>query len=252
MRKCLREIKSGGSKLGIPRLAVAGGRSSYVCMMEGSVVLDLSRMKRVKVNIDNRTVRIHGGARIADLDNELGTHGLMAVCGTYQNLGVVGCILGGGIGYASRKHGLAADNVLSAKLVLADGRVKTCSPTKNEDLYWSLRGGGGGIGVITEITLRCYPLRNVAALTFDLVASKVQVRRNILKNWAGWIYRDLERDSNMPENDTIPLAPKEVYSQLIFPTKGSSINCICASVDPEVIPQSEGSLEQYQDMMKMK
>mmetsp|Transcript_18034 Transcript_18034/g.23920 ORF Transcript_18034/g.23920 Transcript_18034/m.23920 type:complete len:628 (-) Transcript_18034:524-2407(-) len=220
-------------------------------MKEGAIVLDLSRMRQVIVDADARIVTVQGGAKILDVDLELGRHGLMCVSGTHQNLGVVGCILGGGVGYASRKHGLAADNLVSAEIVLADGRVKTCSPTKHEDLYWSLRGGGGGIGVVTAVTLKCYPLRNAALLTFNLYAPNSRFRRKILEEWSRWICGDTDDEDSVDSNFNCG-APREVYSQIILPTNSSSIPCIATSVDPEVVPQSEFRLEQYREMMKIK
>lgn len=239
VKNTLTEIKRTGEKLGIPRLCVCGGRNSMNAMMEGSIVLDLSRMKGVDVDAEAKTVTVQGGATVHDLDDELGKFGLMAVSGIFQNLGVVGCILGGGFGYSSRVHGLACDNVLSAELIIADGRLKRCSPTKNEDLYWSLCGGGGGIGVVTQVTLRCYPLCNAALLTYDLSSPSARMRRRIVDRWAEWACGGNG-------------APEEVYSHIILRTDWKLVSFLGTSVDTGVVPQSKDHLEQFNDVMKKK
>ena len=236
VKNTLAEIKKTGANLGIPRLCVSGGRNSMNAMMEGSIVLDLSRMNGVDVDTDARTVTVQGGTRIYELDDELAKHGLMAVTGTVGRLGVVGTVLGGGYGYASRKFGLACDNIVSAELIIADGRLKRCSPTKNEDLYWSLCGGGGGIGVVTQLTLRCYPIQNAVLLTYDLSSPGAKARRKIVAKWADWIHD----------------APNEVFSQINLRTDWKIVSFLASSIDTEVVPQSADHLEYFHDVLKRK
>ena len=144
VRRCLAENRKKNVEVALPRLCVAGGRNSNHSMKAGSIVLDLSRMRNVTVDADKRMCTVQGGSRVSDLDTALAEHGLIPITGITQNLGVAGCILGGGFGYASRKYGMACDNVLEVDVVLADGRLKRCSPEKHRDLFWSLMGGGGG------------------------------------------------------------------------------------------------------------
>ena len=236
VKNTLAEIKKTGANLGIPRLCVSGGRNSITAMMEGSIVLDLSRMNGVDVNAEARTVTVQGGTRIYELDDELAKQGLMAVTGTVGRLGVVGTVLGGGYGYASRKFGLACDNIVSAELIIADGRLKRCSPTKNEDLYWSLCGGGGGIGVVTQLTLRCYPIQNAVLLTYDLSSPGAKARRKIVAKWADWIHG----------------APNEVYSHIVLRTDWRMVSFLGSSIDTAVVPQSADHLEHFHDILKRK
>jgi hypothetical protein len=226
---------------------------------EWAIVLDMSRMKEVTVDVKKRTAICQGGARVHDVDMVCGRHGLMCITGTYQELGIVGCILGGGYGYASRKHGLAADNVLQAEIVLADGSFRYCSPRKNSELFWSILGGGGGIGVIVGVQLKCYPLRNAALVTFDLLAPGTRWKRSVLRNWNRWIMGDEGpiEDEDMGEDDESSYqepkgAPMEVYSQLILPTSSAPLSFVGTSVDPEVIPQDPDRIKQFNNMMRMK
>ena len=244
VKDTLAVIKATGSNLGIPRLCVAGGRNSMNAMMEGSIVLDLSRMNGVDVDVDAKTVTVQGGTRIYELDDELAKHGLMAVTGTVGRLGVVGTVLGGGYGYASRKFGLACDNVVSAEIILADGRLKRCSPTKNEDLYWSLCGGGGGIGVVTQLTLKCFPIQNGALLTYDLSSPGPRIRRKIITKWADWMCGGNDADAIG--------APNDVYSHIVLRTDWKIVSFLGTSIDTEVVPQSADYLEHFQDILKRK
>mmetsp|Transcript_18061 Transcript_18061/g.51703 ORF Transcript_18061/g.51703 Transcript_18061/m.51703 type:complete len:716 (+) Transcript_18061:64-2211(+) len=244
VKDTLAEIKATGANLGIPRLCVCGGRNSMNAIMEGSIVLDLSRMNGVDVDADARTVTVQGGTRIYELDDELAKHGLMAVTGTVGRLGVCGTVLGGGYGYASRKFGLACDNIVSAELIIADGRLKRCSPTKNEDLYWSLCGGGGGIGVVTQLTLRCFPIQNAGLLAYDLSSPGPRMRKKIVAKWADWICGG---------NDTDAIgAPNEVYSHIVLRTDWKLVSFLGTSIDTEVVPQSADHLEYFHDILKRK
>jgi len=252
--KCLAANRKHGAALAVPRLCVAGGRNSLNAMRDGSIVLDLSRMRSVKVDVQSQTCEVQGGARVVDLDSALGDHGLMAVSGTCQNLGVVGCILGGGLGYASRKFGLACDNVLRAEVVLADGRLKHCSPTKHQDLFWSICGGGGGTGVIVSIQLRCFPLRHAALLTFDLLPTSYDSIWTSIRKWANWICGDA--DNHEVKNDTVLQvndgAPEDLFSQLLLHTNAPNISFLGTSINSNVIVQSEADVLKYDSFKKMK
>ena len=118
------------------------------------MVVDLWKLRSVKYDPKEQTVKVQGGARVIDVDSVLAEYGRMAVLGTSQHLGVVGCILAGGLGFASRKYGLACDNVVAASIILADGRLKKCTNNDDgqfKDILWSICGGGGGIGVFLLI-----------------------------------------------------------------------------------------------------
>lgn len=140
---------------------VAGG-----ALNDGGVVIDLSQMRAVEVNPEKRTARVQGGARLNDLDAATQEHGLAVPVGVVSETGVAGLTLGGGVGHMRRKYGLTIDNLLSAEVVTADGKVLTASEQENADLFWALRGGGQGAAVVTSFQFRAHPVGPEVFLLF--------------------------------------------------------------------------------------
>jgi hypothetical protein len=128
---------------------------------DGAVLIDLSLMREVSVDPEARTARVGGPALWANLDGATAPLGLATTGGMISYTGVGGLTLGGGIGHLMRKHGLAIDNLLSAEVVLADGRAVRASQRENPDLFWALRGGGGNFGIVTQFEFRLHPVKNV-------------------------------------------------------------------------------------------
>ena len=147
------------------RMTVRGGGHNVAgrSIRDGSLLLDLSKLRQVSVNSELRVATVQGGAVWRDVDRATAIEGLATTGGLISSTGVGGFTLGGGAGWLMRKHGLACDNVSSAGVVLADGRFVRASPREHADLYWGLRGGAGGLGVVTSFDFQLHPLREVLA-----------------------------------------------------------------------------------------
>jgi FAD/FMN-containing dehydrogenase len=128
---------------------------------DDGLVIDLSRMKGIRVDPAAHTVRVEAGCVWGDVDHATHAFGMAAPCGFISTTGVAGLTLGGGIGYLTRQYGLTIDNLLSVDMVLADGSFVTASSDKNPDLFWAVRGGGGNFGVVTSFEFRLHPVSMV-------------------------------------------------------------------------------------------
>jgi FAD/FMN-containing dehydrogenase len=144
-------------------ISIRGGGHSVAghSVGDGSIMIDLGRMRRVEANREARIATVEGGAKLLDLDTATTAHGLAAPSGTYSDTGVGGLVLGGGISYLLGSRGLACDALVGATLVTADGSVVEVDGEREPELLWALRGGSGNFGVVTELRLALGPIGEV-------------------------------------------------------------------------------------------
>lgn len=141
-------------------LTVRGGghgvSGSAVC--DDGMVIDLGPMKRIEVDPAMATATVQAGVLWGELDAATRAFGLATTGGIVSHTGVSGLTLGGGIGWLMRRYGLTVDNLLAAELITAEGDQLTVSENDHPDLFWGLRGGGGGLGIVTSFTFRLHPV----------------------------------------------------------------------------------------------
>lgn len=138
--------------------AVSGGRhsSSGAASIDGGLVIDLAKMRRVAVDASTKTVRAQGGCIWEDVDAAAAEHGLAMVGGTVNHTGIGGLTLGGGYGWLSGRYGLTIDSLLAVQIVLADGSIREAAAEHNDDLFWAVRGAGHCFGVVVEFTFQAH------------------------------------------------------------------------------------------------
>jgi FAD/FMN-containing dehydrogenase len=136
------------------------------------------------VTVEDGMATIGAGARLGEIYDALAGHGLALAAGCGPDVGIAGLTLGGGFGILGRKYGLTSDQLLSAEVVLADGRVVECDEHHDEDLFWALRGAGGGrFGVVTSLVFRT--IREPGATTFHLIWPHTEAVA-IIDAWQAW------------------------------------------------------------------
>ncbi|HEU5158970.1 MAG TPA: FAD-binding oxidoreductase [Streptosporangiaceae bacterium] len=144
----------------LPVAVQATGHGTIV-PSDGGVLIKTSGLTGVFVDPDRRVARAGPGALWRDVIAAAAPFGLAPLSGSAPSVGVAGYTLGGGVGWLSRRYGFAADSLLRAEVVTADGRMRTASADRHADLFWALRGGGGNFGVVTSLEFRLYPVAQV-------------------------------------------------------------------------------------------
>jgi FAD/FMN-containing dehydrogenase len=132
---------------------------------DGGLMIDLAPMRGVRIDPIRRTASAEGGVTWGEFDRETQALGLATTGGSVSDTGIAGLTLGGGLGWLAGKYGLSCDNLLSADVVTADGKLLIASASEHADLFWGLRGGGGNFGIVTAFEYRLHLVGPVLAGT---------------------------------------------------------------------------------------
>ncbi len=172
-------------RFAVPFAIRCGGHSYAGYSTTTGLVVDVTGMHGVTVDTTANTATIGAGTRLIDVYATLAGQGMILPAGSCPTVGIAGLTLGGGVGVLGRKFGLTCDNLLSAQVVVADGRVLTCDANHDPDLFWALRGGGGGnFGVVTSFTFRVHPLSTLSLFTLRWPWSSAASVVNAWQHWA--------------------------------------------------------------------
>jgi FAD/FMN-containing dehydrogenase len=199
-------------------IAVRGGGHSVAGFSTGDnvMVIDLSPMNSVRVDTTTRWATVGGGAVWADVDHETTAHGLATTGGLVSSTGVAGFTLGGGIGWLMRKYGLAADNLIGADVVTADGRLVHACDSENSELFWGIRGGGGNFGIVTQFELELHPVGEAiyaGPIFYSAEADGDLLRR--FREWAPGASDDVTAVINLTTAPPLPVIPQEWHGRKV-------------------------------------
>jgi FAD/FMN-containing dehydrogenase len=197
-------------------LAVRSGGHSAAGhgVSEGGLVLDLSAMRNVVVDADERTAWAETGLTAGEATSALAAHGLAVGFGDTASVGIGGLTLGGGVGFLVRKHGLTIDDVLAADVVTADGQLLRADAEHHSDLFWAIRGGGGNFGVVTRIQYRLHPVETVTGGMLVLPATPETIAGFVREAEAA--PEDLSTIANVMKAPPMPFIPEEHRGELVI------------------------------------
>lgn len=184
---------------------------------DGGLMIDLSLMKGIRVDPVHRTVRVGPGATLGDVDHETQAFGLATPVGINSTTGIAGLTLGGGFGWLSRKHGLTADNLLSADMVTVDGELITADEQSNSDLLWGLRGGGGNFGIVTSFQFRLHPVG--PEVLAGLIVHRFEDAAEVLQQYRDFVTQapdELTCWAVLRKAPPLPFLPKEIHGKKIL------------------------------------
>src|SRR5438309_2473176 len=181
--------------------ARSGGHSHLGWGCSNGLVIDLSGMKQIAIDPLRRTARAEGGVLSGEVSRAAGRHGLAPVLGQRPAVGASGVILGGGLGWLSGLHGASCDNLLSARIVAADGRVLNADFKRNADLFWALCGAGANFGVTTSFECQ---LHSIGPVTGGDIHYSVGDARTVLR-----FFRELMDEAPDGFQATLNLTPGE-------------------------------------------
>ena len=146
------------------------------------VVIDVGGMNAI--TLGNGTATIGAGAKLVDIYDQLSAQGVCIPAGTCPTIGIAGITQGGGIGIVDRAYGLTCDRLVSAQVVLADGSIVTCDASNHADLFWALRGGGGGnFGIVTSLTFDTFATSDLTRFSADFAWADAA---GVMAAWQAW------------------------------------------------------------------
>ena len=199
---------------------------------KGCLVINTSRMKALAVDPASATAFLEAGVKWGEVLAQAQAHGLAPLLGSSGDVGAVGYTLGGGLGWLARKYGMSVDSVLRFEVVTADGRVRSASPEEHPDLFWALRGGGGGFGVVTGMEIRLHPVARVYAGNLFYPAGMAKEVWRRYREWVAHAPDELTSSIVLMNYPPLPQLPPVLSGQSFVIVRGCYIG---ASSDGEAL-----------------
>jgi hypothetical protein len=209
-----------------------GHGAAALAALEGTILLKTERMRGIEVDAEAQTARVEAGVLVAELSSVAGAHGLSSMPGSSPDVGVTGYTLGGGLSWLGRRYGFACNRVQAVELVTADGEPRTVDAENEPDLFWALRGGGGGYAIVTALQVRLVPIAEIyaGALVFpaELGAGAVRAYRD----WAAGVSDDVTSVVRFVTPPPIPDVPEPIRGVPLLTIDGA---CIGSQAEGEAI-----------------
>lgn len=197
-------------------ISIRGGAHNIAgfAVCDGGVMIDFSGMNRVRVDSGARRAYAQPGATLRDFEKAVQAHALATPMGINSTTGLTGLTLGGGFGWLTRKYGMTIDNLVSANMVLADGKQVRASQNENDDLFWAIRGGGGNFGVVTQLEFELHPVG--PEIFAGLIVFPFSQAKDVLTKYRNYIDQT-PREFNawvvLRQAPPLPFLPKEAHGK---------------------------------------
>jgi FAD binding domain len=189
--------------------------------LEDTIVIKTERMRGVEIDPDEQTARVEAGVLAHELGEAAGEHGLCSLPGSAIDVGVIGFATGGGLGWLGRRHGFACNRVRGIELVTADGEQRRVDADNGPDLFWALRGGGGGYAIITALHLDLLPISEVYGGTLLLPAELGADAVRAYRDWTAGVPDEITSGLRFLHLPPIPEVPEPLQDRhLIAITAG--------------------------------
>jgi hypothetical protein len=210
------DLKVAGQGTGHGAFGLAGS-------LEGTILIKTERMRGIEVDPEAQTARVEAGVLVAELSSAAQQHGLCSMPGSSPDVGVTGYTLGGGLSWLGRQYGFACNRVQAIELVTADGEPRTVDAENEPDLFWALRGGGGGYAIVAALQLRLIPIAEIyaGALVFPAELGTEAVRA--YRDWAAGVSDDVTSVVRFVTPPPIPDVPEPIRGRPLLTIDGACI-----------------------------
>jgi hypothetical protein len=200
-----------------------GHGAAPLAPLDGTILLKTERMRGVEIDAEAQTARVEAGVLVLELSEAAGEHGLSSMPGSSPDVGVTGYTLGGGLSWLGRRYGFACNRVTAIELITAKGEPRTVDADNDADLFWAMRGGGGGYAVVTALHLAMLPIDEIyaGALVFPAEMGADAVRA--YRDWAAGVPDEVTSVVRFITPPPIPDVPELIRGRPLLTIDGACI-----------------------------
>jgi hypothetical protein len=214
--------------------------------LEGTILLKTERLRSISIDPEERTARVEAGVLSLELAEAAGKYGLASLPGSSPDVGVIGYTLGGGLSWLGRQHGFACNSVTGIDLVTATGEEKSVTAVDDPDLFWALRGGGGGYAIVTALHLALLPIADVYAGIMIFPAELGAAAFRSYRDWAAGTPEEVTSIARLLRPPPVPTVPEPLRGKALITIDAA---CIGGREEGEALiaPLREGIGEPIMD-----